>query len=269
MILIVAIPLQTLAQDSNQLPQNDSSTMAETSYWGENFSLTAGLKVWQVTNSLKTYGGDEIDTTSIMFGPAVNLTIFEKFYTGLSYYWGSGFDYTIISTNEYTGEDITTKYKGTKIDLDLWAGYSFHPRGSVFLGYKTINYEQDGDTNGGSIVAKQDIIYSGPVVGITGNYPIMNTGFILFGTFGYAFLDVEIKIKIEGYDEYGQLQSESRDSTEEYRGPAIELGASYIFKNLPQLSLSGGYKYQYYENVDDGDINMSFYGLTFGVNYRF
>ena len=247
MILIVAIPLQTPAQDSNQLPQNDSSTMAETSYWGENFSLTAGLKVWRATLNLDFYD-ENPESTSSMYGPAVNLTFKDKFYAGMSYYTGSDFKYTMGST----------EFEITKSDFDIWTGYSFHPRGSVFIGYKVSNIDMDSQSGD---VFENDI--TGPVIGVSGNYPIMDSGFILFGTLGYAFLDVTLKYpETETYT--------SGKITEKGNGPAIELGVTYIVYRLPQLSLTAGYKYQKYETTESENSDLyTLSGLTFGLNYRF
>ena len=202
-----------------------------------------------------------------MYGPSVNLMIFDKWYTGLSYYWGSGFDYTIIESFESTGQNIEYNYDGEKADLDIWVGYRFHPRASVFLGYKSAKLKRDVDVLVFSF--KDDLTTSGPVVGVNGNYPVMDSGFILFGTFGYAFLDVENEFENLGYDENGELEIQNHKITFKARGPAIECGVSYMFQNIPQLSLSGGYKYQYYEDIDDSDSYLSFSGLTFGANYRF
>jgi hypothetical protein len=263
--LVMALPIITLAQDNNRPAPNDASTTAETSYWNDNFSVTAGFKIWRATNSFKDVGKN-IDTTSNMYGPSVNLTIFDKWYTGLSFYWGSGFDYTIESTLD-TGQDYEINVDGEKADLDLWVGYRFHPRVSVFIGYKSSQFKRDVDVL--SLSFKNDLTFTGPVVGVNGNYPLMNSGFVLFGTLGYAFLDVEKESEIPVSDENGGIEIQNHKDTFEARGPAIECGVSYMFKKIPQLSLSGGYKYQRYENIDDSNDYMEFAGLTFGANYRF
>jgi hypothetical protein len=266
--LVMALPIITPAQDNNRSTPNDASTTAETSYWNENFSVTAGLKIWRATNSFKTVGGDDIETTSNMYGPSVNLTMFDKFYTGLSFYSGSGFDYTVEETNEDTGQDLKYNYKGKKEDLDIWMGYRFHPRASVFLGYKSTKFRQTIDVESYEI-SDAESTYSGPVVGLAGNYPIMESGFILFGTVGYAFLDYEVKGEKLVINEYDNLEIQSYKNEGKLRGPAIECGVSYIFRKIPQLSLSGGYKHQSYEDPDDSDNYEKFDGLTFGANYRF
>jgi hypothetical protein len=46
--LIMAIPIITQAQDNNLPTPNDKSTTTETSFWGDNFNVTAGLKIWQL-----------------------------------------------------------------------------------------------------------------------------------------------------------------------------------------------------------------------------
>jgi hypothetical protein len=271
--LVMALPIITLAQDNNRPAPNDASTTAETSYWNDNFSVTTGFKIWRATNSFKTVDGDDVETTSNMYGPSVNLTMFDKWYTGLSFYWGNGFDYIVEKTYENTGQDYEVDVDGEKTDLDIWVGYRFHPRASVFLGYKSSRFKQDGKTELNDITSEfsAEINYYGPVVGVNGNYPIKDSGFILFGTFGYAFLDGESKVELKASNTItGESEKASGDETDKYRGPAIEFGVSYVFKNIPQLSLSGGYKYQSYENVDNSDVDpWTFAGLTFGANYRF
>ena len=254
--LIMAIPMQALAQNNDQLPQNDSATIAQTSYWAENFSLTVALKIWRSTLSLDFFEGAP-ESTNNMYGPAVNLTFKEKFYAGMSYYTGDGFEYTIESASSTDNIEL----KITKSDFDIWIGYSFHPRGSVFIGYKTSNVDTDYQV--GDIY---DLDIKGPVIGVSGNYPIMDSGFILFGTLGYTFLDVTFKTPETDTYTSGKITGAGS-------GPAIEFGATYIFRQLPKLSLTAGYKYQNYETTkDEISTNGGLYtltGFTFGVNYRF
>jgi hypothetical protein len=250
-ILLLTMPMMVWASKDAQTPTNEpstaenGSTISETSLLGENYSLTASFKIWRTYLKWDSESTDIGDSTSYMFGPAFNLTYREKFYCGISYYRGSGFDLTFNDNNDVDVE-------ATKTDFDLWVGYSFNPRGSAFIGYK--NTKLEIDFSGPSGTADVDGTFKGPVLGVTGNYPINESNFILFGTFGYAFLNAEIETSISDQTE-----------DEDYNGPAIEFGVSYILPNLPKLSLTGGYKYQDYE-ADKEEITFS--GFTFGANYR-
>ena len=249
----------------NPAEMQAASTIAESNLLGDKFSLTIGLKSWHAALSLDYHEGKP-ESTANMFGPAVNMTFLEKFYAGMTYYTGSDFKFETTETG-YT--DIA-EIKHTKSDFDIWAGYQFHPRGSVFIGYKTstIDSKVESDLPIEAVLSDYyfDLDFRGPVIGISGNYPISDSGFILFGTIGCAFLDVTMKVPEKaGYT--------SGDITEKGSGPALEFGLAYTFRQLPRLSLTAGYKYQKYNTSGDkiskdGDL-YTLSGLTLGVNYRF
>ena len=251
----------------NPAKMQANSTTAETNLLGDKFSLTVGLKSWHAALSLDYHEGKP-ESTANMFGPAVNITLLEKFYAGMTYYTGSDFKFE-TTENVYGYSDIS-KIKHTKSDFDIWAGYQFHPRGSIFIGYKTstIDSKVESDLPGEDVLTDNyyDLDFKGPVIGISGNYPISNSGFILFGTLGCAFLDVTLKVP-------ETAGSSSREITEKGRGPALEFGLAYTFRELPRLSLTAGYKYQKYNTSGDkiskdGDL-YTLSGLTLGVNFRF
>jgi hypothetical protein len=253
---------------NNPAKMQAASTEAETNLLGDNFSLTIGLKSWHAALSLDYHKGKP-ESAANMFGPAVNMTLLEKFYAGMSYYTGSDFKFE-TTESVYDGYTDTSKIKHTKSDFDIWAGYQFHPRGSIFIGYKTstIDSKAESDLPGEDVLTDNyyDLDFKGPVIGISGNYPISNSGFILFGTLGCAFLDVTKKIPETAGSFGGEI-------TEKGRGPALEFGLAYTFRELPRLSLMAGYKYQKY-NTSGDKINKdgelyTLSGLTLGVNYRF
>ncbi len=128
--LLCTMPLKALGAPSpsadNHLALADSQSVGETSYWSDNFGLTASLKVWRATLRWDIVTDEEIETTSNMYGPAVNFSFLNNFFAGVSFYSGSGFDFS------YYGVD----FESSKSDFDLWGGWSFHPRGSLFIGYK-------------------------------------------------------------------------------------------------------------------------------------
>jgi opacity protein-like surface antigen len=252
---------------NNPAKMQAASTEAESNLLGDKFSLTIGLKSWHAALSLDYHEGKP-ESAANMFGPAVNLTFIEKFYVGMSYYTGS--DFKFETTENLYGHTEISKIKHTKSDFDMWAGYQFHPRGSFFIGYKTstIDSKVESDLSGEDFLTDNyyDLDFKGPVIGISGNYPILDSGFILFGTLGCAFLDVTLKVP-------ETAGSSSREITEKGRGPALEFGLAYTFRRLPNLSLMAGYKYQKYNTSgdkinQDGDL-YTLSGVTLGVNYRF
>lgn len=283
LVLALGIPMDAWTADKEQVPPDDSpmnqnaTTVGETSLLGEDFSLTASFKIWQCNVD---FGDDEDYDPAFILGPSLNLTFREKFYTGINYYTGSGFNVNMMQDveNDYGTTIGTVNGDGeyAKTDVDFWAGYRFHPRGSVFLGYKYSKLENDykvtGELSDGTTVitisGEQDAILKGPIVGINGNYPFRDSPFILFGTFGYGFLtaDLDSSSVIDSYSGYSSTLS---DDSYDLSGFALELGVSYTFQPYPKLSLTGGYKYQNYTTNDDDKNDINFTGFTFGVNYRF
>lgn len=250
-------------------PYQDSSMAEQSGLFGQDLSLTVGLKLMNSTIEF----ADGYDASSLMYGPSINATFKKRIYAGLNYFTGDGFDYDI--DDNYLGELEVRKYEGeaTRTDFDLWMGYIFHPRGSVFLSYKQTELDKQASAEsvyipGLTYTQDWDTTLKGPMIGLNGNYPIGNSSFVLFGALGYGFFDVD--------EEYTQKintsvssQAESDSTSSDYRGFSLELGVSYSLPILPQLSLSGGYSYQNYVDTDDDDQELTFSDFAFGVNYRF
>ncbi|MGD9210835.1 MAG: hypothetical protein PVI90_08660, partial [Desulfobacteraceae bacterium] len=193
-LIITAIPSITLATDPPQPPQSPQTKHPplQNPVLPEDFSITASLKIWSTTIEFS----DDIETSSYIVGPSINLTFQEKYYAGLNYYTGDGFDYE--GEEQYGIDESDGDY--SKTDFDLWAGYRFHPKGSAFLGYKHSKLKDEATvetTSGITAEAEKEIILKGPVIGINGNYPISNTNLILFGTIAYGFLSVDIDAHLE------------------------------------------------------------------------
>ena len=231
-------------------------------------SVTIGLKTWFASWEEKVKFFDEYtgetETASdksdygLMYGPVFNLR-YEKFFGSLSYLIGGDFNFE-LSDLDYSDSTIGYSWdydeKYDRTDLDIAIGYYFHPNISVFLGYKNVNIDLTATITeeetilldlwkDGSI--KESGTIKGPALGVSGNYPIGETNWVLFGSLSYLSLD-------------GEWEGESLG---DYTGPSIEIGGAYVLETMP-LSITAGYKYQ---SLKADEVEDIFSGLTFGVNY--
>lgn len=215
--------------------------------------VTVGLKTWLATwdTKLDTGSGNKDFSSDygLMLGPSLNVR-YDKFFAGASYLFGT-FSFPAVSV---LGTDINMDADRT--DLDLSAGYYFHPNVAAFLGYKIMDFDYTMDFTP-CVAGVCDDSFSetrnGPVLGVTGHYSINGTRWVLFGNLSYVFLNSEAKF------------SDGTKETDDVTGPAIEFGGAYAAELIP-LSVSIGYKYQDYE-FDKSGVPDTFSGLTFGVNY--
>ena len=210
--------------------------------------ITVGLKTWFATWETKL-GSDKFESDyGVMYGPSVNVR-YDKIFAGASYTLGS-FSFPTVTTSV-----ADVNLDADRSDLDLSAGYYFHPNVAGFIGYKVsdFDYNMTLDTIFGSSEATASETRNGPVLGVNGHYPIDGTRWVLFGNMSYVMLDAEYK------DSTGK-------TTGDVTGPAIEFGGAYAAEMMP-LSVSVGFKYQNYEYDNSGGATDTFSGLTFGVNY--
>ena len=173
-------------------------------------SVTIGLKTWFASWEEKVKFFDEYtgetETASdksdygLMYGPVFNLR-YEKFFGSLSYLIGGDFNFE-LSDLDYSDSTIGYSWdydeKYDRTDLDIAIGYYFHPNISVFLGYKNVNIDLTATITeeetilldlwkDGSI--KESGTIKGPALGVSGNYPIGETNWVLFGSLSYLSLD--------------------------------------------------------------------------------
>ena len=248
-------------------------------------SVTIGLKTWIATWERKgeIIVDEDTDETlkfsdksdyGLMYGPVINLR-YEKLFASLSYMMGGDLNFERDQVDNYfndyfndldLGPDYGINYdvnsKDDRTDFDIAIGYYVHPNISIFLGYKNVDIEEKikvawdvepfsdayyDDIKPGEIPFKESGTIKGPAFGVSGNYPIGETNWILLGSLSYLSLD-------------GKWEGESHG---DFTGPSLEIGGAYIFDNVP-VSITAGYKYQSLESDKGKDI---FSGLTFGVNY--
>lgn len=226
-------------------------------FWNENFTLTVGMKLWQVNWKSTQKNGDPIEASGQMFGPAASLAFKEKFFTGMTYYRGDNLEYK----TEYT--DVENE----KSDADFWVGYRFTQSMALFAGYKLGTFEQKTELpyQGFSIDYTYTWRIKGPVAGLMGHYPIENSGWVLSAILSLAYLEEERKLKKELFNGNYDLEISTIDKW----GPAFSVGLSYNFHRLSGLSLSAGYKLQYHQNTEDSSNDETFSGVSLGVNYLF
>lgn len=206
--------------------------------------VTVGLKTWLATWEVD-FGGDPMESDyGAMLGPSVNVR-YDRFFVGASYFLGT------FSFPTATGILVDTDLDADRTDLDISAGYYFHPNIAAFLGYKVSDFDYKFVYSDGTSL-KTTEERSGPVIGVTGHYLINGTRWALFGNLSYVSLDDNYK---------------SGGVTTNYAvtGPAIEFGGAYSMEQIP-LSVSVGLKYQDYK-YDKDNLEDIFSGLTFGVNY--
>lgn len=213
-------------------------------YAEEKLQINVGLKGWY--NSWES-GGIESDGSVLMAGPSISVKL-SKWFAGISYLTTLA-DYE-FSNMIFVGDKLATN----RNDLDLVAGYMFHPRVGVVGGYKHISGDFEYSFGGvGVPVGDIELSISGPVLGVTANYPIENTPVALFGSLTYLFGEAE-------------LTAGGVSATEDITGTTFDLGASYAISE--KVSANVGYKHQSFEG-DEGGGEDIFSGLTFGLNYAF
>ncbi len=218
----------------------------------EKTHITIGVKTW--INSFERWHRDSSDTeyrdgsnTIVMVGPTLNIS-WDKYFAGASYLKGlSAYEATYRETN-YTSND-----KDKRQELDLSLGYYVHPRVGVFLGYKHIwaNLDAEEVSNGvaGNTVTKTRLY--GPLVGLTANYPIGQTGLTPFATVAHYWFRQTDKDSTRGKSEGN------------FPGQSIEAGLAYTYRSI---TLTAGYKWQ---DMNEENEQTTFKGPIFSLNYGF
>lgn len=216
--------------------------------------ITVGLKTWFATWETKSLiAGDSIESDyGVMYGPAINVK-YDKLFAGINYMIGSfsfpeQTDFYVDTDDDGFFDDISDlALDADRTDIDLFAGYYFHPNIAGILGYKSMDFDLKADYIDAGTTETASVKFSGPALGIMGHYLIEGTRWALFGNLSYLILD-------------GEVEGESIDGPS---GTAIEFGGAYAVETMP-LSVSVGLKIQ---NYSSDDVDDTFSGLTFGVNY--
>jgi hypothetical protein len=190
----------------------------------ENVEVTVGLKTWYATWT-RTFDGEDTESDpAFLIGPAADVR-YGNLFGGIIYKVGT------FKFPDPIDEELDMK------DLDFWAGYYVHPRVGILVGGKYMGI--DGDAT-----------LKGPVGGVNFNFPIGETGWVVFGHLNYLYLAYE---------------QPDIDLEEYARGFAVELAGAYSFEAVP-IQLTAGYQVQ---NTEGDDFSDEFMGVTLGANYTF
>ena len=216
------------------------------SAFGQDVSYSVGVKAWFNSWELEYGGGSETTDPTLMIGPSASIK-YDKFFGGA---------FLLFTPDEYEWSyPGGYSEKADRTDLDLIAGYMFHPRVGGYVGYKYLSADmswEDPLDSGDS----GTIILSGPGLGVTVNIPVI-FDIVIFGSFSYMFLDFE-----------WDLPAGSGTVTTDAAGTSIELGAAYIISSSWNVSM--GFKsLSFIDEIGEDDLTLGFTGLTFGANYRF
>ena len=210
---------------------------------GQDVTYSVGVKAWANSWELEIEAAGFSETTdpALMIGPSFSIKK-DKFFGGAS---------VLFTPGEYEWEYGADEYeRADRTDLDLIAGYMFHPRIGGFVGYKYLSADMEYEFLG-STSDDGTIYLSGPGFGLTGNYPVSNN-MVLYGSLSWMILDFEWDFAGGG------------SYTSDADGFSFELGGVYIISSNWNASL--GIKYQSFE---EDIITNRFAGLTLGANYRF
>jgi hypothetical protein len=220
----------------------------------EEAHYSVGLKTWYtqwtetITISSESFRDELKSNDTFMYGPSLGTT-YGKFFAGVTYMTGSfEFSEKVASDCGCTiSEDV--RVESDRDDIDLVIGYKLHPYISPLLGYKqadiTSNLTAD-DVN----VGTSEVKFSGPVIGVSANYPLGQSAWTLLGNLNYLWMEYE-----------------AGDVTSDAPGFSYELSGLYRVAAVP-VHLTVGYKYQEFE-TDNGSVTDEFSGFTFGANYTF
>ena len=218
----------------------------------DDLSVTLGLKARlnnlnaSVANSSVVF--DDSDSWALLLGPSLKLA-YKKFFTGVTWLQTAGrrysFDYYSVGFNEPRSMDISMS------EIDVLAGYMFHPRFGAFVGYKSISSEATPIADSPTTSQFYDLAIKGPAVGVTGNVPLGKLPMLAVASASYLAID-----------EYTFAPTDPKKNGSGY---SLEIGVTY--DPWENIVLYLGLKHQKYE-ADIGDEWKAF-GLTISGDYRF
>jgi len=215
----------------------------------------------------------DISGIALILGPAIHVTIDEKFFVELSYlvnlipYEHTSSKSIFISNHQFNYQYVT---EIDQTDLNLKVGYKFHDRVSGFIGYQMVNLDFDqkislltDDSDLVTLNASFSGLLTGPEFGMFGNYPIQGTRIVLFGSLAYQMLTLEMDPITYEPDIFNWLPVSIADG--DLTGFIYEFGVGYGFDGKP-ASVSLSFKRQ--EN-DGNDAEVTFSVLRFDFNWTF
>ncbi len=253
--------------------------------WEEDFSVTAGVKVWMNewrqdfffnsgifdSNAFQvgsfSVSNPNAKTSDLEATPIPQLSIRYKwlFATG-SYFSKTNYRFEPILSNSavffdqvsgFTQNNVLIQTSADRYEYDFSGGIYIHPNIAILGGYKRIqqNFVQNVTntvtdlfgTNTFSGTFNNSINVTGPTIGIAGSVPI-GSGFGMYANYAHGFMNVDIN------DGFGELAA---DATYD----VAELGFTYTYgmSNLPvymplsAASIYAGYRWQNFETKFDAN----------------
>ncbi len=213
----------------------------------EELRFNVSAKTWytQWTETVGGISGEFESDFVLMYGPVVGVT-YGQWFAGVAYTQGD------FSFSEAVEEICAcdADFHAERRDADIVFGYKLHPYFNPLLGYKQADIE--GTIKFGSSSEQVNVSFRGPFIGVSANYPIGQSPWVVLGSLNYLLMDYEDGVV-----------------TEEAPGFSYELSGLYRFHNMP-VSVTAGYKYQKFETNETGDnVLDEFSGLLFGATYAF
>lgn len=219
-------------------------------------TVSIGVRAWESTWSTwgidqKPYNGASYETvaplessTKVAVTPLGSLRYGNVFVSG-SYLTKTGYSLTAPEPAGPLRHAV-----GVRSEVDANVGYYFLQSLSAFVGYKQLR-QQFGTT----------LKWSGPTIGLAGSAPLGQSGFSLYGSLGYGFL--ELKLPTGTVDGAGR-------STRPARYELGEFGLAYSFKTgrgalWPRLTATLGYRTQTVRTRDYALASNTFAGVNLGA----
>jgi hypothetical protein len=230
-------------------------------------------------------GEFDSDDSSLLLGPSLKLAS-GRFFGGATYLVStSDYDYSgrVLNADGSRTEEAAS---ADRADLDVVVGFMLHPRFSLFGGYKRLVTPDASFQRRREIPSENRVLdgeellemeITGFAFGATCNYPLPKMPIVLSANAAYMpnmSFEMDALFKADEITD-GEVTDQLREQTfEDYHadGYVFELAATYTFRE--KIGLSLGYKYQEIEEGDNlgekgGGKNMTFSGVTFGIDYRF
>lgn len=216
--------------------------------FGQDESYSVGMKAWFNSWEWEYGGGSETTDPALMIGPIAGIK-YDRLFGGAS---------LLFAPEEYEWSyPGSYSVKADRIDIDLIAGYMFHPRVGAFVGYKYLSADLSWEDPLGS-GDYGTIVLSGPNLGLIVNIPVIYN-IVIFSNLSYMFLDFEWDVPPSfGGPTY----------TSDVVGTSVELGAAYIISSSWNASI-GIKSLSFTGEIGADDLAIGFVGITLGVNYRF
>jgi len=218
----------------------------------EDLSVTLGVKARfnkltaNAADSAAVF--DDSSDTAILLGPSLKLA-YKKMFVGVTWLQTVQRRYSLEYYN--IGQNETRTTDTSVSEVDALAGYMFHPRCGLFVGYKSISSNVTPVPVSPSVSLDYDLVIKGPAIGVTGNVPLGSLPMLAVASASYVAVT-----------EYSFAPTDGEQKGDGY---ALEIGVTY--DPFEHIAFYLGLKLQQFE-ADLGDEWKSL-GMTLSGDYRF